>query len=368
MISRPVDDYDPLWTAYWQANPHLMRSVGAAAAEGEGEGAEGGQEGAEGAATGQEGAEGGEAGKAEDGAQAGVHGVGKEGADTGKAGDEGKAEDGKKAEQDAEPGDWRDAIKDPEARKLAEDSTDPEHLAKRALDMRKKLANAIVKPGKDAPEEEVAAYRKALGVPDSPDKYEWPDLPEGQEVTDEVKASREAWAQRFHELNVPADTAKQLAEQINEDIAKAQQAQVEADKQFAEQQAEALRSEWGADYDKNKTFANRAASTLAERAGVNLEDLRHIETKDGRFLMDRADMLKLFATVGREMGEGSLGGVATESERDAVETEIRQLREKQDEAQKRGDSKEANRLYQKEQEAIARLGNKPVVGAQGRAA
>ena len=34
-LARPIDDYDPQWVAFWQQNPHLMRSVGAAADEGE---------------------------------------------------------------------------------------------------------------------------------------------------------------------------------------------------------------------------------------------------------------------------------------------------------------------------------------------
>lgn len=45
-INRPTDDYSPDWDAYLAQNPHLLRSVGAEAAEG-GEGENGGGEGEE---------------------------------------------------------------------------------------------------------------------------------------------------------------------------------------------------------------------------------------------------------------------------------------------------------------------------------
>lgn len=35
VVAKPVDDYDPAWVAFNAANPHLRRSVGAAAADGD---------------------------------------------------------------------------------------------------------------------------------------------------------------------------------------------------------------------------------------------------------------------------------------------------------------------------------------------
>lgn len=265
--------------------------------------------------------------------------------------------------------DWRAEIKDDDAKKFAESSTDVNHLVKRALDMRSKLSNAIVRPSKNATPEEVASYRKALGIPEKPDDYEFPELSKEQ-LTDEVKASRAEWAKRFHELGIPKEAAKTLTNLVNADAEKFMQSQVEADKVFAKKQEEALRQEWkGEDYDKNKTLANRAFTEIANRAGLKLDDLTKIETKDGRFLMDRAEMVKLFAVLGREMAEGNLGPALSEAEADTLDDQIRDIRKQQSEAQSSGDSKRANLLYQREQALIAkRQGNKPIVGAQGRAA
>lgn len=269
----------------------------------------------------------------------------------------------------AEPSDWRTEIKDEDAKKFAESSADINHLVKRALEMRGKLSNAIIRPSKNASSDEVASYRKALGIPEKPEEYEFPELPKEQ-LTDEVKASRADWSKRFHELNIPKESAKALTALVAQDSERFMQAQVEADKAFAKKQEEVLRSEWkGEEYDKNKTLANRAFAEVANRAGIPVEVLTKLETKDGRFLMDRAEIVKLFSVIGREMAEGTLGPALSESERDTVEDEVRGLRKQIEEAQAEGNSKRANQLYQREQVLISKVkGNRAIVGSQGRAA
>lgn len=239
-----------------------------------------------------------------------------------------------------------------------------------AIENFRKRESQVRVPGKDASEEERAAYLKAVGVPSKPEEYEFPELPKGQELTDEIKSSRTAWAKRFHELGVPKSVAKTLSKLANEDAQKVFEAQIEADKAFVKSQEEALRAEWkGDDYEKNKTLANRAFADIANRAGVNLESLTKIETKDGRFLMDRTEMVKLFAAIGREMAEGSLGPVLTDGERDTIEDQVRDVRKQISEAQASGDSKRANKLYASEQALLAKIkGNQPIVGSRGRAA
>ena len=264
--------------------------------------------------------------------------------------------------------DWRESIADDEGKKFAKDSSDINHFVKRALDLRKQVSNAIIKPGKDATPEQIKAYQKSLGIPESPDEYEFPELPKEQ-LTDDVKAARKEWAEKLHKIGAPKDVAKGIVNMLSEDMKKAQEAQVEADKEFAKAQDDRLREIWeGDNYDKNKTIANRAFKEIADRAGVKLDDLTKIETKDGRFLLDNADMVRIFAAIGREMSEGSLGSVLSESEMDSMEDEVRTLRKQIAEAQSAGDSKRSNKLYQREQVLIAKMkGDKPIVGV-GRAA
>lgn len=364
--TRPMSDYDPAWCDYWAANPHLLRSVGAeAAGDGEGEG-EGGEENS-GEGEGQGVGAGGDGGGNSDEWYSGI-------ADEGLRGAASKFES-EQALHDAlgiKPAsdDWRASIQDEDTLKLAKDSPDVAHFAKRALEMRQKLSKAISPPGKDAKPEDVAAYRKAMEIPETHEGYEWPDLPEGQDLTDEIKASREAWGKRFHELDISAPAAKQLAAWVNEDQAAYEARIVAEDKKFADDTEAKLKEKWqGDEFDRNTKASERAIVTLAERAEIDVQDLRHMELKNGRFLLDDPNVRQLFAQVGLEMTEGGLGPALTDSERNDINSQLKTIRDGIASAQDKGDNKEANRLYQEEQRLIGKLqGSAPIVGAQGRAA
>lgn len=256
---------------------------------------------------------------------------------------------------------------DDDLKKVAERFTSPADALRSIMDMRKRESQVRV-PGKNASDEERAAYFKAIGVPEKPEGYEFPALPDDQ-MTDEVKASREQWAKTFHETGVTKEQAAALTKAFNDQETAKLAAQVEADKQFAEQSMAALTKEWGPDKDKNLTLADRALADLANRAGLPVDELKSIETKAGQFLLDDARMARLLAIVGREMQEGTLGGAVSGEERDTIQEQISGIRAKIGEAQDRGDSREANRLHQQELALLGKITrNQPIVGSQGRAA
>jgi len=322
MLKQPQDPYSPEWVNYWVENPGLLRGVGAEAA------------------------------------------VAVEDDDTG---GEDKGDALTKDELDAalKDEDWRTDLPD-DLQETAKRFASKADAIRSVQDLRKRESQVRV-PGKGAGDDEISAYRKAVGIPEAANNYEFPDLPEGQELTDEIKTSREEWGTRFHQLNIPQSTAKALSQMVNEDAQKMLAAQVEADKAFAKSQEDALRTEWkGDDFDKNKTLANRAFADIATRAGVDLDALTQMETKDGRLLMDNASMLRLFSVIGREMSEGTLGPALSENERDTVADQITEVRKQIEEAQGKGNSKLANSLYTKEQRLLAKMGgDKPIVGSQG---
>ena len=249
-------------------------------------------------------------------------------------------------------GDWRAAFKDESVRKEAEKSTDPDHFGKRILDLRKQMSNAIVKPGKDATEEQIAAYRTAMEVPESIDGYEFPEV-EGDNA-EVLQAEHKAWAEKFHQLNIPAPAAKELVAMASEIKAQVAEAELEADKKFAAESETALKEIWGGDYDKNSKLANRAGEQVF---GDDFEDARTIQMSDGRFLMDHPVMMKMLAEIGREMGEGSLG-VVSEGDRDTLQEQAQELRKKAEEASANGDRALANKYSEQEREIYARLEKK----------
>lgn len=267
-----------------------------------------------------------------------------------------------------QPPDWRTGIEDEKLQSHAKRFNSVADLAKSNLDLvseRDRLKNtAIVVPGKNATPEEIAAFNQKLGVPETPEGYEFPAPAEGEQLSDAEQASRKAWAERFHKLGVPKTAAEGIINAFREDMASASETLAQEDERFAGETETLLKREWGQDYARNVAIAHATAEQLF---GDDIAAMREATTKDNRLLLDQPMMLRMLAKVGREMQEGNLGGVSDE-ERSGLDDQIRTLRTQQAEAQASGDSKRANELYQKEQALIARKGNRPIVGAAGRAA
>jgi len=260
---------------------------------------------------------------------------------------------------------WRDSIEDADLRKVADRIASPTAAVQIIADLRKRDSQIRI-PGKDASEKDVAAYHKAIGVPGKADGYEFA-VPEGHELTDNDKAFQ-AWAgETFHAQDITAEQAKGLAAAWNEYAAGIQQAQIDTDKAYAAETEAALKKEWpGKEFDINRQFADTATKKLF---GGDIDEVRNIETKDGRFILDHPAFLRVFAQYGREMAEGRAGDVMTDGDRDGVQNEIDDLQKKIDKAKADGDNEKANRLYQKQLALDATIvGTRPVVGAEGRTA
>src|SRR3546814_19750509 len=68
--------------------------------------------------------------------------------------------------------DWRTEISEPGLRRVAEKFTSPAEVVKSYAALQSRLGRSVVKPGPDAAPEELAAYRRQLGVPESAAGYE----------------------------------------------------------------------------------------------------------------------------------------------------------------------------------------------------
>ena len=258
---------------------------------------------------------------------------------------------------------WRDLIQDEKLSKHAERFTDLDSLVKANMDSRVKLSKAVVTPGKDDDEESWNAYRTALGVPQDVDGYDFP-LPEGVERTDQMMDGEDKWSNIFLDNNVPKATADTLVAEFRQELMSMQADKVAADEEFTRRTEESLKQEWAEDYQKNLIFAARAS----EKAfGESFEDARHIETSDGNFMLDHPVFVKMFAKLGREMGEGSIGSVVTEGERDSLVERAQSFRDKRNEAMGKGLTAEAQRWDQKELAVLEKLhGTDPIVGTSTR--
>jgi len=267
-----------------------------------------------------------------------------------------------------EPAAWRLEIKSDEAREFAESSTDIDHLANRALDMRKKLAGAIFKPGETATEEDIIAFNEALGIPVTVKGYE---IKTPEHLSEEVFESEEVQGQinGFTESMFAASAPKNVVDAAFEWYWKAEAAGQEAleaaDKQFADEGTAELKADWGKDYDVNLEFSNRGMEYLF---GDNVTAAREIEMKDGKFLLDNLVMIRALADIGRQTTDAGLGpSVMTEETRGSTQKEHADMKKEQHDAYYRGDHAEAKRLQPKLDELASKLGGDgPLVGDAGR--
>lgn len=166
--------------------------------------------------------------------------------------------------QDSQPlekPDWLDAKfwtdKGPNVEALAK-SYD---VAQRALGRK---AQSVLPPTEKSTPEEIAEYRKALGVPDSPDGYKLkPDnLPEGVQF-DEATAKRAA--ELAHKHHIPASAMQEFMKFDMERAAMMQQAAAGMIEQQLEAGREELQKVYGDKFGEKIELARRAALT----AGVD---------------------------------------------------------------------------------------------------
>lgn len=198
------------------------------------------------------------------------------------------------------PENWRDewAAGDEKQRKQLERFTDPKALAKSYFEAQKKLSQRATLPTlpENATPEQVAEYRKAIGVPDD-GKYDT-QLGGGFVWAESDNAVLEDFQKHAYESNMPAGEFKKALAWY----AKWQEAQqntvVEQDRSFRAQSEEQLREEWGPDYKRN---LNATASLFANMDGELKNSFFMARMPDGRMIGDHPQMVAFFSGLAREL-------------------------------------------------------------------
>jgi len=162
---------------------------------------------------------------------------------------------------------WRETLPDDlKTDKSLEKFKDVPSLAKSYLEAQKAVSKAMnekgVKvPGENATPEEIAEYRKTLGIPETPDGYELesPALPEGM-VFDQDKAK--AFAELAHAKGISKEAFQELVKHFNA----SQIAEFEASQKAVQENIKAatieMKKEWGKDFEKNLAKAEAAIITV----------------------------------------------------------------------------------------------------------
>ena len=262
---------------------------------------------------------------------------------------------------------WRDGIEDKEAREFAGRFTSPADLAKAGLDFRKKLSNSINLPPKDATEDQIKEYRDRLGVPAEASGYEI-SLPE--ELPDELKPADDdpilsEFLATMHKAGATPDVVKDTTNWFYGHVMATRDRSAKKLLEAREESSAALRREWGSDYEANLNSAKHAVAEFGDDA---FKAFVNTKTIDGVPLGNHPVFTRIFATIGRRMGEDSLHVGMTDDQRSDVRKQITDVRAQRREAMDKNDRRLAVELDQKERDLwdVLEGANKPVVGEAGR--
>lgn len=161
--------------------------------------------------------------------------------------------------------------------------------------------NVVALPGEDATPEQIRAFHKALGAPETPDAYEF-KFPEGQQVDENMLNFGRTL---FHDLGLNPAQAQRAAEQWNE-FAATQEAAI-ADT-FRVENDEALRALEARHGDQYPAFLE-AGKRVVAAAKLDAQTIQRAEAAMGTAGL--VDLLCSIGSVSREdgfTGGGSGGG------------------------------------------------------------
>lgn len=266
--------------------------------------------------------------------------------------------------------DWRSLVSE-DLRSHAERFQSLDDVIKANVETRQRLSNAIFPLRKNAKEEDVAAFRKAIGVPERIEDYEinqpegWPDdYFENEDVANRLKG----FAEVAHASNVPQAGFQAILDWYFSETASEQAAMAAEDERFAEQAIAELRGKWGpANFEREKAYADRGAEWAL---GEDFEEFRNLKTSDGKYVADHPMVLSALNKIGRAVAEDTIGAMPVDQETaDSLKSELNKLTEEQMNASAQGDLAKVRALDDKIMKIAARIsGDSPIVGSQGRSA
>jgi hypothetical protein len=217
-------------------------------------------------------------------------------------------------------------IKDEKARDYASRFKSPEDMAKAALDMRRSQSNMIPKLGKNPSEEQIEAYRKAVGAGQSVDDYNVP-IPEEMELTEPDEALLHDFKKIALDNSLPVEATGKAAEAFfkkQDELVKGFQKELD---EGAEQEIAELKKEWGKDFDANVQAGIHAGEKLIGEDMQKLADMPVVAPNGVKVkLGNLASFNKMLATMGKRMGDDGVIGYQTNEEKASIQEQIDQIR------------------------------------------
>jgi hypothetical protein len=226
--------------------------------------------------------------------------------------------------------------------------------------------------GKDDKPEDVAAFDKAWGVPEAPDKYTLPDRPKdlGERTEEDIAVLKPALEQ-FHKGHFSQTQVNELVRAMDEAELTLSRARAAAAQEFDKSSENELRDEWGTrkDYDANLETANRVLQLALGKYMPEQEErtgFLSLTLDNGRKLGSYPGFVKFLVDIGRNgfagvmddgaFVEGAQSGAKDPEERMREITRLAHTGKPADEAEYKRLQPELMRLAKRVQERKERKG------------
>lgn len=230
------------------------------------------------------------------------------------------------AEPAAWPDDWRDRFAKGDAalaKKLARFKA-PENVLASYVELERKLSS---KTGPeplpaDATEEQVAEWRAANGIPETPGGY-LDALPEGLVIGDDDKPMIEGFAAKMHAANVKPEIVGEAVAWWHAEREATAAKETAADRQTQAATVEALKAEWGPEYPANINAVINFLDAMPDGVG---KALGGAILADGTRLGDNATALKWLASLAQDANPAGTVAPAGDFSAQGVQSELSAIR------------------------------------------
>jgi hypothetical protein len=212
-----------------------------------------------------------------------------------------KVDDTPPSKDDKPADDWRVRLAggdEKELKRLSRFASEADvYKAYRELEKKKSSGELKQALGKDATPEEIAAWRKENGIPESPDKYDL-TFDDGLVIGENDKPLVDRFVESMHGENATPSQVKAALKSYYAILADQQQALAESDVAFKDESLESLREEWGGDYKKN---LNAVGGFLAALPDETREAFATARTQDGKLIGNDPAIIKWLAGIAYEI-------------------------------------------------------------------
>lgn len=225
---------------------------------------------------------------------------------------------------------------------------DPSGVYGMAREAENKLhTSGLVKiPGKDASEEEIAEFNKAMGVPEKPEEYfEKLQLENGAVIGEADKPIADSFAEAVHKSGATPQFVNSAMNWYFEQQEKIAAEQDEADDTFHRESKSELKEEFGPAFDRKTNaievlFAQAPGGTDVRNESGVYARLMGGRTADGKLIGDDPDVVRWLVGMAQEFNPAAAVTEGAGGNAQTLQAELDQLRSLRNTDRKKYDSPE----------------------------